>query len=604
MDELYFVDPDQAVEQLQSIHEEMYRASKEFDSCRSLPVADHALGMGKTTFAHHYVRLCLKTWPIEATRTDFRQTICAAHTVMCRLESGVFVHEVSAQVTMNDLLAKAVRRHLSPETELSVLTPPLSTSPQTFAEDLVAAIGPLFIVLDNVGDAFGDGNLDEKTSRDRFAQFCKDVLLSWTQVPGLVFVVLGHAPFLRFFKSMNSSLNAKPWYLERLPLFCLEPPQVQRILRHTLHKAALPETLVDRWGLTSLELEEDATSVLFDLSGGHPGTIMRFLRDYTTYESFKLYAIGDNWLDFYRDAWRWRGILQDWIVTFRLPRGNTRIIDLSRAEMLEDDKWVDISYGEVMRHCHLLWEGTLIEASVFAHPVVEDAIMNVVLPLNLYALRVCEMAPRRTLSYAMAFQWMCVKRLQDLIDQLLVPRVASPLFFELEKRECKSMIVKPRVEWALPDALMMTRMPASEEKADSKFDVFGGPNERSTKRQRKEMETLTVGLLTRKAIDNLDMVEGCRKFHELFVSLDAKTRREFGRMTNVLIVCATAYSDDLPSFSSKDDGFVSMDVPPECGNVTEVLLLNLTMNEKRDQFFGWEKDEMLVDAVETIVTNL
>ncbi|TMW57764.1 hypothetical protein Poli38472_014367 [Pythium oligandrum] len=252
------------------------------------------------------------------------------------------------------------------------------------------------------------------------------------------------------------------------------------------------------------------------------------------------------------------------------------------------------------------------------------------------------MAPRRTLSYATAFQWMCVKRLQELFDRLLIPHVASPMLFgettvfgrytegvelpgqvdclpeevchwrhplswprlmewmneEVEKRECKSVIVKPRVEWALPDVLMMNRMPISDDEVDT------DSVEPSAKRQKMEMATLTIGLLARKAVDKAEMMERCRHFHELFVSLDAKTRREFGRMTNVLTVCATAYSDDLPSFRSSDDGFVSMDVPPECGNVSEVLLLNLTKEKKRAEFFGWEKDEILMDAVETIVTNL
>ncbi len=87
---LFFVNSDQAVQQLQEWHELNHaRAARSGGgSAWIIPLADHIMGLGKTSFAEHYVRKCQDQWHDIALKTPAQKALCESHTIIVRLSPG------------------------------------------------------------------------------------------------------------------------------------------------------------------------------------------------------------------------------------------------------------------------------------------------------------------------------------------------------------------------------------------------------------------------------------------------------------------------------------------------------------------------------------
>ncbi|KAG2810008.1 hypothetical protein PC116_g15290 [Phytophthora cactorum] len=90
---------------------------------------------------------------------------------------------------MNEALATALSEMLQPGTMPATN---LSDTAYNFAMELVRMLGPLFDVLDDVGDVFEDYRGDVE-SRGLFMNACKYVLVQRAHVPQLHILVLGYA---------------------------------------------------------------------------------------------------------------------------------------------------------------------------------------------------------------------------------------------------------------------------------------------------------------------------------------------------------------------------------------------------------------------------
>ncbi|RHY53649.1 hypothetical protein DYB30_000371 [Aphanomyces astaci] len=171
-DDMFFVDRDDAVKQLQEIHRHTYiRAVCGRGLDWVIPLADN-VDLDKPT--------------------DFHKTLMRCHTVRLVFKSGAMV-ESSFDAVLIHLLVRQLRDMFEVPPAI-LLTPPPSVV--DFLELLTDEVGPLFIALDEIGAAFTSDSWTDLKSRDRLMAFCRAIVGNWLLIPNVLFVLLGRGPFL------------------------------------------------------------------------------------------------------------------------------------------------------------------------------------------------------------------------------------------------------------------------------------------------------------------------------------------------------------------------------------------------------------------------
>lgn len=240
---------------------------------------------------------------------------------------GEFVGDQSKSMTtlVHSALVEAIREMLEPGT-MPCLT--ATDSPWRFATKLVQALGPLFVVLDDALDCFEvsfsciDRSRGDMESRARFIRFCEDVLVTWAQIPQLQFVVLGYGRYLQVEREFTvlDDFSRDLFTIVRLPLMLMRPNAIKQILLKTQMTSTDTMKLSDRWELTSDESLQNAASLLFTASAGHPQEIVAMLRNHSSLDDFSacVNAGGDYHISLaqidalYRRVLLWQSTLREW----------------------------------------------------------------------------------------------------------------------------------------------------------------------------------------------------------------------------------------------------------------------------------------------------
>ncbi|KAJ3230174.1 hypothetical protein HDU78_008577 [Chytriomyces hyalinus] len=299
---LYFVNRTDAVKQLQNIHRLKFRrAVFKAGTDWVIPIADNVVGLGKSDFGWHYIRKSREMWPNTATRGRFEQTLCDCHTVHIQFDEGALLQN-SFDAVMIESLCNAL--------EGMFVVPPaiISDPPKTarkFLKDLTKVAGPVFIVLDEIGNAFTrpEDPLDDFQKRDQFLSFCQSILGMWLPMENVFFVVLGRASFLNYvgLRPTNANLTHSPYVFERLNIHLLQPPSIRTIMDNTLISSAGTDTITTRLGLTQQNSKAVAEH-LFRQTNGHPRTLIYAFKSCHSVDDILQYHQPQmmlNWKEFY-----------------------------------------------------------------------------------------------------------------------------------------------------------------------------------------------------------------------------------------------------------------------------------------------------------------
>ncbi|KAF1326643.1 Diacylglycerol o, partial [Globisporangium splendens] len=174
--QLYFVNHDAAMRKLQEIHRITSNRVVHFHGeTWTIPIADHVMGLGRSTFGAHYIRKCRETWANVSKRNDFQMALFDSHTAHISLEQGsLSVDNGSFDKVMVEHLADALRDMFKmPPVILS--NPPMDS--WRLLKDLTREVGSLFIVLDKIGCAFDGDSLNDTDRKDKFMRFFAGRLL-------------------------------------------------------------------------------------------------------------------------------------------------------------------------------------------------------------------------------------------------------------------------------------------------------------------------------------------------------------------------------------------------------------------------------------------
>ncbi|KAG3071884.1 hypothetical protein PI125_g22630 [Phytophthora idaei] len=170
---MFFVNQDEATEQLLKIHQRNYNRAKRgvVGNTWAIPLVDNVFGLGKTTFGWEYIRNCQNMWDKSPLKTisGFLDTVRSCHTIKIEFTpqqllgtNGDFDDMKALNNTIDDICSYFAENYgfrplaLAPE-----MLPPYCAH-KIFPKNLTNEVGPLFIMIDEIGMAFNHIKLVDK----------------------------------------------------------------------------------------------------------------------------------------------------------------------------------------------------------------------------------------------------------------------------------------------------------------------------------------------------------------------------------------------------------------------------------------------------------
>ncbi|EGZ28827.1 hypothetical protein PHYSODRAFT_294258 [Phytophthora sojae] len=209
---LFFVDRDRATQQLLGFHKSNYdRATNGGGGGNWVaPLVDHVFGLGKSTFGWEYIRRYNQIWDefseMEKKKEEngFLDIVRKCHTITLQFTEDDFLND-DLEFDGRKAARSLVERIGSYFSEIYGDNIPQALDPNAISHNrfvgvlrsLAMEVGPLFIVIDEIGLAF-DADLPDTIKRERFMAFCRRILLPLFSVNTLFFLIAGRAPFLSY----------------------------------------------------------------------------------------------------------------------------------------------------------------------------------------------------------------------------------------------------------------------------------------------------------------------------------------------------------------------------------------------------------------------
>ena len=259
--DLFFVNREKATEQLNQIHSDMYnRASRGRGSKWVIPLADNVWGLGKSTFVSHYIAKSREQWKDSIEKgslDDFQKTLCACHTIHIIFSIKALISHDFDVVLLKYLQLALNDKFVVPPVVLS--DPPKDTV--SFLERLVKEAGPVFIVLDGIGEAFdtyGRDTLanDNFKTKEKFMHFCSTILQKWQTIPKVFFLLAGSGFFLSYVHHSAERLGDRVdnFQIHRLSLTVMREDSIKTILKRTRMVDTSEKSVQEHFGMNEEQL--------------------------------------------------------------------------------------------------------------------------------------------------------------------------------------------------------------------------------------------------------------------------------------------------------------------------------------------------------------
>ncbi|ORY51660.1 hypothetical protein BCR33DRAFT_846407 [Rhizoclosmatium globosum] len=608
-DTLYFVDRTDAISQLQAIHSHKYnRATTGVGLEWVIPIADHIWDLGKSSFWRNYIRKSRETWPIVAMRTPFQQTLCDSRTVYISFDRG----ELSKKP--KKVMMKRLIKALKPMFDVAPSVLYSSTKAvDSFMEQLTKEAGPVFIVLNEIGHAFHSTGINIFQEREKFFQFCGNVISKWFQLEQVFFVLLGRGSLFNHATLRPSTdFLAYNFVFERLKLNLLQQESIVAILKNTLHSDG--QTISSSLGLSDSEVIQ-AADCLFLQTNGLPRALTKALIQCRSFSNIleydePLHIPESNWTKFC-----------DWLVCFKEPmkkllESSNLGTTINMNEMFLDAGGQPVSMDLIATNACVIWEGTAEKARVRFQPILKEHVEALLFPLTDYI--------RYIIDYQFVsdniLEWIFLKRFQELFSSPGQPRLVLPDFFDTPIfGDCTgvnfSPVTRPLPKITdngaqLPDIDSITASPRSWSSLVSKIDYLAAvclkPRQKSASSDgflitnvihHAKAVKLCCGLVVKNfstifSVQHLNAE--CKLFNRVFDGTNCEGRLQ------ILFICCTHYAREL-SDKFVGNSFVSISDKAAYPNIDEIILLNLETSKHRAAFFG--TDEVDSRYIEKIVSK-
>ncbi|KAI9330839.1 hypothetical protein BDR26DRAFT_899605 [Obelidium mucronatum] len=611
---LHFVNRTDAIKQLQTIHQsKFYRAVSTIGAEWIIPIADNDFGLGKSAFGRLYIHKSRETWPNVAARNEFQKTLCGCHTVAIEFRRGALLTD-SFDAVMIELLSGALKDMF--DTPPAILSKPPKTA-RDFLKDLTDVCGPVFIVLDEIGKAFLSKELNDFQQRDEFLRFSEDILDAWLPLKNVFFVVLGRSSYLNYLGVRPLGIAFNRLNFERLNIHRLRPKAIEEIMERTLISSAGTDTISTRLGLTP-ELSQVVANHLFFQTNGHPRSLLTAFKKCKSYD--EILQLNEppempDWEQFY-DKLALDNFKGDVVRLLKYAESGTEV---NLREVIKDAGGRNLTLDSLAYNSNFGWDGTIEKARLFVHPFVKTYMESYLLPFREYIQHVGNFT-RVSVNYANVFEWMFLKRFQDMFSHPQSPGLVLPKFFKNANFGTYQSVIfssfvrpMPRITklgsqktmkmnsstihpdcWPklldriMPGPICLKPLPKS---SSSDAILIGSATDQS------DSIVLTIGLAVknygRTAFSWAHLSQECRLFDRMFHGTPRKGHRR------VLFICCTHYDSKVMAESNEGGSFVyhSDDHP----NIDEIILLNLNNKNLRQEFFGVGVGSELSGFVENVV---
>jgi hypothetical protein len=617
----YFVNRDRAVQQLQEIHQDKFtRAVFNAGDNWTIPMADNIIGMGKTSFGDHYIRKCREVWKDVVNPSQFQTTLCACRTVHLIFNRGDLLKPSFDNVMINSQLVPRLRGMFTKPPAI-ISDPPVET--HVFLNQLTDKVGPLFIVLDEIGAAFEADDLSDVDSREQFMKFCLNIIGKWAQIRNIFFLFLGRGSFLSYvgMRPTREDLLRSCFKCSRLSIHLLRPDAIKTIIEKTFVDTVEKRTIKEVCELDDDQLN-DVAQHLFQQTCGHPRTLLGALkkcRSFSQLMEFSQPIDIDNWALFYGELRKYSTHVSKLLESM----GRGGYVDLT--EQVEDVGKRLISKDIIANNCCIAWEGTADQAKLYAAPFILQLMLQYLLPFQEYIRAMASV--NFSIDYPTVFEWVCLKRFQEMFRTAQCPMDVLPEFFNQSQRfgRCRDVSFAndtrqlpkittngnkyPKLDsqtadpTAWPQLLQNIEAKMAQELLTS---VCLKPLPKSSSSDALLMTQigdvlLTLGLavknFTSTKFSPADLTNECNLFNRMFVGCPNVPKR-----LNVLVVCATKYNK---SVSEKFHMRKSVSVQAEgCQYIDEVILLDLSTPSNRAHFFGISNDRALSEVLEAVISKV
>jgi hypothetical protein len=615
---LYFVNRDNAVDQLQEVHQTNYYRAVNRDGMEwVIPICDNFFGMGKSRLAQVYIERCqartgtsleLKGAP------EFREAINQALTVHIIFKAA----ELQDELMFEQTLLQKLRNVLIPLFKVA----PVSLykyfpSSDLLLTALIAEAGPLFVALDEIGSAFDISGKDDIERLELFLSFCNKVLRSWLLVPGLFFLVLGRGSFLNYVGHRPGAFKMpidSPFPFKRLSLQLLKSKSIIEVMKNTF----VGETTLFNYYQLSPENAEMVANRLYAQTTGNPRQLLEAFVRCKTYKQLMEYE-GSFVIDNYE--------------AFRAYVSNYKVevdylLSIAKAKTVIDLRQESTSQGRgtpletIANNVLIAWEGTLEAAQLVASPTIIEFMAINYLSFREF-LKMINRLLEGPVNFPEALEIMVMKRFQEMFAVPSSPKDVLPSFFDSTKfgqfenlvfcdivlrmgkvtssastRGSRLQDLTVNVE-AWPSllaemdtftSLCLKPLPLS---ASSDL-IFAGDVSFGSNIMRFTAGIAVKNYKTSEAGPTL-IEEECSKFNAMFKGSKSDDR------LNVLIFCSTNYgSETIKQFGNQNFFVPATEKYPF---IDEVIVLDLSTTAKRAIFFGLAPGDVLNECIDRIIAK-
>ena len=598
---MYFVSREDAVKELMEIHRQNNARSKDKSGGHfTIPLCDHVIGLGKSDFGRNYIRRCQEELDNGIRRkTPFEEVLCKCQTLHLSFCSGdltgidpVLVEQVvieNLRIEVGDISVREPR----------CIRQVYSTS-EAMLRKLKTEVGPLFVVLDEMGRAF---ELAEDSSvllaRKRFFAFCDNILSRWFRLKDVFFLVVGRGAFFSYVVQRPEN-PASPFYFKRLPLRLLRVQAIRLILENTLLHQGSGMSLAQFFGLDGQTVELAARH-LFAQTNGHPRSLLLALQSCKSYDDLMEYSEDiaiHQWEQFCRR------VMSHNITVLTLVNFANEGQEVDMGTTIATDGKL-ITYDEIASSALIAWEGSVQNATLFVMPRVLAFLKSLLFSFDTFLEDLSKSPASVPQEYPDAFELLLMKRFQKMFAQECKPKdvmreyMATDKFGNLTLLLPGDVIAFPKItkmgQWnADPGAWLsvlaktnnMENICLKPGRASASPDVVFATNARDESQAFRVTICLaarncgSTNPLTQAGID-----DEIQKTNRMFTSDYAPSLSQ-QNVLNVLFICSTNYGE---SVSDNFKGAKFYQFPS--GNIHEVVVLDLTTAENRAQFFGFSGEE-------------
>jgi AraC-like DNA-binding protein len=613
-DKLQFVNREDAVNELMAIHRGNYiRAVKKSGEAFYIPLCDHVNGLGKSDFGRNYIRRCQMILDEKCSQySPFEEVLYKCQTIHVMFHSSALANSQD----MEQVLIKFLSSELE---QIFVKTPSCVGKSYTdscqMLNDITKEIGPIFIVLDEMGIAFEHStDASEFVPRQRFLDFCDTILGKWLLLRKVFFLVLGRAAFLTYVgqRPENAeSVKASRTLFKRLPLRLLRVPAIQIILEKTLLDQISQKTLAQHFGLSPSQIQEVA-STLFVQTNGHPRSLLRALKLCKSFQDLKDY-VGDCEVEYWDQLCRRLICQKSTILKLLRTAIDCKELDMSKNITLGGKS---ISYDEIASNSLMAWEGTLKKATVYALPSVKAFLASLLMPFDEFVKDLNQRPESIPLNYPDAFELLLMKRFQQMFSQECEPKDVMEPFFDTAKfGGCSRVALSsdhvfiPKRDQKNPSLSSLTADPDAWPTLLSEIDSYPSiclkPASESSS---PDIIFATYAWLNDKKI-RLRICIAAKNYKSTELAEDGinaeieKANRMFAAsdesdqsVLNVLFICSTNYAS---SVQSRISGAKFYSFKYKC--IHEVIVLDLTTSANRALFFGSNTQDWMSSTIEAVI---